>query len=62
MKEQVTADAWLLEMSQWLVDVQSHSLTEQGNLNLEWIERPLSEWSDMLVLSDIRAQFVAKAV
>lgn len=62
LKEQVTADAWLLEMSQWLVDVQSHSLTEQGNLNLEWIERPLSEWSDMVVLSDIRAQFVAKAV
>ncbi len=62
LKEQVTADAWLLEMSQWLVDVQSHSLTEHGSLNLEWIERPLSEWSDMVVLSDIRAQFVAKAV
>jgi hypothetical protein len=60
LNEQVSADAWLLEMSQWLADVQTHLAPEQGRLHIEWVEQPLSDWSDMVVLSDIRAHYAVK--
>jgi hypothetical protein len=62
LKEEVSADAWLLEMTQWLADVQSHLSPEQGALTIELVEQPLSHWSDIVVLSDVRARYIAKEV
>lgn len=54
LQDHISANAWLVEMSHWLGEVQSSLLPEQGRLDIRYIEHQLSRWSDIVTLSDVR--------
>jgi hypothetical protein len=57
LQDQISVNAWLLEMSRWLSEVRVNLSAEQGRLEIELIEHQTLERSDIVTLSDVRAVY-----